>query len=291
MGCYGDCMARTPVNELLRQGAAILPRTPGIPEPRREAAWLLAKAWGRSELEIRLDPAAPVPDDVALRYRSWLERRAAGEPAHHLAGVCPFWGRDFEVSPAVLVPRPETELIVEAVLGSQSTAPARVLDVGTGSGCLAVTLALERPSWSVVATDVSMDALGVAKRNADRLGADVVLVGTDLATGLSETFDIVTANLPYVPSGAMAGLPAEVRHDPQRALDGGPDGLDLVRRLMADLPRVLVKGGVVLLELGEDQAPEVERLARRHLLHEGGRIKDLAGTDRIVILERPSPAD
>ncbi len=252
MGCYGDCMARTPVNQLVSEGAATLPRTPGIPDPRREAAWLLAKAWGRSELEIRLDPAALVPDDVADRYRSWLRRRAAGEPAHHLVGFCPFWGRDFEVSPAVLVPRPETELIVEAVLGSKTTAPVRVLDVGTGSGCLAVTFALERPAWSVVATDVSMAALEVAKRNADRLAAHVVLVGSDLAAGLSGTFGLVTANLPYVPSGAMAGLPAEVRHDPVGALDGGPDGLDLIRRLVADLPGLLAAGGTALLELGED---------------------------------------
>lgn len=280
-------MARTPVNELLKEGAETLPRTRGIPEPRREAAWLLAHAWGRSELEIRLDPAALVPDDVAIRYRSWLGRRAAGEPAHHLVGVCPFWGRDFEVSPTVLVPRPETELMVEAVLRSRSSEPVRILDVGTGSGCLAVTLALERPAWSVVATDVSMAALEVAKRNTDRLGADVVLVGSDLATALSETFDIVTANLPYVPSDAMAGLPAEVRRDPLRALDGGPDGLDLVRRLVADLPRVLAVHGVAFLELGEDQASEVERLARRNRLRPAGRIKDLAGTDRVVILEQP----
>ena len=137
------------VAEALAKGSDILPRREGLPEPGREAAWLLAAAWGVEEITLRLHPEREVPVEVERRYESWLERRAAGEPAHHLTGSCPFWGRDFEVSPAVLVPRPETELLVEAALDLPIPNKARVLDIGTGSGCIALTLAAERPRWRV----------------------------------------------------------------------------------------------------------------------------------------------
>jgi len=272
------------VDELLDRGGDALPRRPGIPEPRREALWLLAAAWGRDTTWVRLHRETTVPGEVVRRYEDWLERRAAGVPAHHLTGVCPFWGRPFRVSPEVLIPRPETELLVERALALELPPRARVVDVGTGSGCLAVTLALERPGWRVAATDRSAAALWMARRNARALGAGARLVLTDLVAGLTGPVHLVAANLPYVPAQAMAELPVEVRHDPRGALDGGPDGLALVRRLLAGLPRLLSPAGVALLELGEGQAEAVAREAAPWGLKVAARIKDLGGCERIVEL-------
>ncbi len=275
------------VGALVAWGASRLPEREGIPDPRREASWLLAHAWGMDEAALRLDLARPVPAGVAERYREWVRRRAAGEPAHHLTGTCPFWGREFLVTPEVLVPRPETEFLVQEALALPLPPGAGVADVGTGSGCLAATLALERPGWRVRATDLSPAALGVARANVRRLGAAVALVLCDLAAALRGGLHLVLANLPYVPSAHLAGLPVEVRHDPGMALDGGADGLHLVRRLVADLPRLLRPGGVALLELGEGQAAEVEALAVRHGLRPLGRTRDAGGCDRVVRLDVP----
>ena len=275
----GEC-----VGELLAWGARGLPAREGLPDPRREALWLLSRAWGVDETRLRLDPRLPVPAEVAGRFREWVRRRAGGEPAHHLTGLCPFWGREFLVGPAVLIPRPETELLVEAALRADLPAAARVADVGTGSGCLAITLALERPGWRLAATELSPAALAVARANVERLGARVGLVWCDLASALAGGFHLVVANLPYVPTEALGSLPVEVRHDPRRALDGGADGLALVRRLVADLPRLLAPGGLALLELGEDQAGEVEALAADRGLTPRGRLRDLGGWDRVVML-------
>ncbi len=274
------------VGELLARGAKMLPCREGIPDPRREAVWLLAAAWGRAEAWVRLHGEASVPDEVARRYEGWLERRAAGVPAHHLSGVCPFWGRPFLVSPEVLIPRPETELIVERTLGLDLPREARVVDVGTGSGCLALTLALERPAWWVIATDRSPAALTVARRNAVTLSAPVRLVLTDLISSLAGPVDLVVANLPYVPAEAMGALPLEVQRDPPMALDGGPDGLTLVRRLLADLPRVMAPEAVTLLELGDGQADAVAREATAHGLEVTARIEDLGHCERILELRR-----
>ena len=274
------------VVELLAEGAQALPRREGIPDPRREASWLLARAAGVDESWLRVHAEAVLSTDAADRYRDWILRRAAGEPAHHLTGTCSFWGRDFEVSPAVLVPRPETELIVEVALALPLSASARVLDVGTGSGCLAITLAAERPRWSVRAVDRSLSALEVARHNAQRHRTDILLVCGDLASSLFGAYELVVANLPYIPRHHLANLPVEVRHDPSGALDGGPDGLDLVRALLGDLPRLLVPCGGAILELGEDQADEVAELADRSGLAVARRVRDLAGCDRVLVLQR-----
>ena len=146
------------VAEALAMGSAILPQRAGLPDPRREAMWLLAAAWGVEQSALRLHPERKVPEDVERQFLDWLERRAGGEPAHHLTGTCPFWGREFEVISSVLVPRPETELIVEAALALPLSGTAQVIDIGTGSGCIAVTLAAERPSWDVFAVDRSPDS-------------------------------------------------------------------------------------------------------------------------------------
>ena len=273
------------VAEALARGSDILPRREGIPEPRREALWLLSAAWGTAEVTLRLYPEREVPAGVERRYRDWLERRAAGVPSHHLTGVCPFWGRDFEVGPAVLVPRPETELIVSTALELPLSTEARVLDVGTGSGCIAATLAAERPRWRVWAVDRSPAALAVALRNCASLETGVPLFLGDLAAAVAPPWDLIVANLPYVPSADMGRVPVEVRHDPPAALDGGDDGLDLVRRLLADLPRLLRSCGGAVLEVGEGQADAVSEIASTAGLSVARRVRDVGGVERVIVVQ------
>ncbi len=271
--------------DAIASGAEALPRRRGIPDPRREARWLLARAWGVTETELLVHPERALPAEVETRYRDWLERRAAGEPAEHLTGNCDFWGRQFTVSPAVLVPRPETELVVQVALELPISPTARVLDVGAGSGCIAVTLAAKRPRWRVEAVDRSAAALEVARANAARNGAEVRFHEGDLTAAFEPPWDLVVANLPYIPTGELGALPREVGRDPTDALDGGADGLDLVRRLVADLPRLLRVCGAAVLELGEDQADTVAELAVSAGLGVARRITDAGGCERVIVLQ------
>lgn len=273
------------VAEALARGATALPQRMGIPDPRREATWLLAAAWGVAETTLRLHPGREVPVEVERRYREWLDRRAAGEPAHHLTGTCPFWGRNFEVGPTVLVPRPESELVVATALELPLSREARVLDVGTGSGCLAVTLAAERPRWRVWAVERSPAALAVARRNRDRHSAAVSLFLGDLTTAVAPPWDLVVANLPYIPTSELERLPLEVGHDPGEALDGGADGLDLVRRLLADLVRLLRPCGGAILEIGEGQAEMATGFAEGVGLAIARRLHDVGGVERVIVVQ------
>ncbi len=285
MACHGTLQTEMTTLEALQLGTTALPRRRGIAEPRREASWLLAHAWGVSETELRIHPERELPADVETRYRQWLERRAAGEPAEHLTGVCRFWGRELAVSPAVLVPRPETELLVQVALELPLSPQARVLDVGAGSGCIAVTLAAERPRWRVSAVDRSPAALAVARINAARHGVEIEWHEGDLTETFEPPWDLIVANLPYIPSGDLVALPVEVRRDPPAALDGGPDGLALVRRLIADVSRLLRVCGAAALEIGEGQADEVAKLAVAAGLGVARRITDAGGCERVVVLQ------
>jgi len=274
------------VSEVLAQATTALPSRRGLPDPHREALFLLAAASRIDEIHLRMYPEKKLPPEVEQLFFRWVERRRSGEPAEHIVGRCSFWGRFFEVTPSVLIPRPETELMVEAALESTLPRESRVLDVGTGSGCLAVTLAAERPSWRVVGLDRSSAALEVARNNASEHGVDIRWLQSDLGTAVAGPFDLVTANLPYIPTGWLPTLGEEISREPVLALDGGADGLDLVRRLIADLGRILAQGGHCLLELAEDQAEAVEELAVTHGLSPIGRRRDIGGCDRVVILGR-----
>lgn len=279
----------TTVRDLLELAATRLPAHPGGLSPRAEARFLLTRALGRNESWLLAHGDANVPDAEAARFLAWVARRAAGEPAHYIVGSCPFWGREFAVTPAVLIPRPETELLVQAALSSAPPPGARVLDQGTGSGCLAVTLALELPGRMVVATDHSLAALAVARFNARRLAAPVQLVAGDLGQPLHGGWNLLVANLPYVPTATLATLSPEVRDfEPRLALDGGADGLSLVLALLQDLPRLLAPGGHACLELGIDQAEAVSDHARACGLVEVDRVVDAGGIARVIVLARPA---
>jgi release factor glutamine methyltransferase len=270
----------------------------GIDSPRLAAQVLLAHALGCDRVGLYLQFDKPLGEPELARYRELVRRRLAGEPVAYLVGSQEFWSIDLAVDSRVLVPRRDTETVVETVLdaiGDDRAAALRVCDVGTGSGALALALARELPAARLVATDVSAPALAVAAANAERLElADRVdfRQGALLEPLGDERFDVLVANLPYVPSGQLDALTAEVRSEPREALDGGADGLDLIRRLAGGLNRNLAPGGLVALEHGNDQDAAVRDIlaAAPGPFEPAWTRADLAGHPRVTAarLHRPS---
>lgn len=259
-----------------------------IPEERLTATLLLAHVLDVERTHVVAHPERELTDEQVVAYREAIDRRAAGTPYQYIVGKQEFYGRDFEVTPDVLIPRPDTEVIVEGVKRLWAELPEGaspwIVDVGTGSGAIAVTLALEIDGARVVGTDVSHEALAVAKRNAARNGADVALVHADLLDCFAGPFSIVATNLPYIPETVVEGLQPEVRdHEPRVALLGGPDGLDIYRRFLDDIPRVLAPYGALLCEVGFTQSSAIERLADERGLRFVDRLDDLAGIPRTVV--------
>jgi len=268
---------------------ALLPHsdTPGLDAQlllceitKHDRAWLLAHP------EAALDPSQ------VLAFSSALQRCLAGEALPYVLGWWEFYGRRFHVNNSVLIPRPETELLVEHALEflARHADCDMALDVGTGSGCIAVTLAVELPELHLVATDLDKQALRTARTNAVQHGIEqrIRFVCTDLASGLSGSYDLICANLPYVPRAALADL-AVAQREPRRALDGGVQGLELIRTLLMELPHLLAPGGRALLEIDEGQGDLVLQDARRVLPQAAVRIlPDLAGKDRLLVIDRGS---
>jgi release factor glutamine methyltransferase len=261
--------------------------------PRLDAELLVAHvlALPRVQLYVQFERVL-APEELAA-LRELIKRRQAGESVAYLTGRKEFWKFEFAVDARVLVPRPDTETLVEEALArlgapGEGEAP-RIADVGTGSGALAITLAKLRAGAAVFASDVSPVALEVARANAERLGAAVTFVEGDLVGPLAAhaPFSLIVANLPYIPSGDLAALPADVRSEPTLALDGGADGLDLVRRLVAAAPALLAPGGALALEIGAGQAGPTGAALRDAGFTAVEARKDLAGIERVVSGRKP----
>lgn len=233
-----------------------------------------------------------IDDDSLDRFRELVERRAAGEPLQYITGVQDFFGREFRVTTDVLIPRPETELLVEAALEVVSDEAPFICDVGTGSGCIALTLLCEIVAARAVALDKSPAALEIAKLNAGRLSvADrAVFVVSDCFESLDSReyqFDLIVSNPPYVSAGVLAGLQREVRdHEPLVALSPGPDGLSVIRRLLIDAPAFLKPKGYLIMEIGFDQSEKVQGLVDTGVWRLLELRPDLQGIPRIVVLQK-----
>ncbi len=272
-------------------------RARGIETPRLDAELLLAQALGSTRIALIMDAKRPLDARELARVRELVTRRRAREPIAYIVGVREFYGRSFRVDRRVLVPRPDTETLVDVVLERTRSVSMsmRALDLCTGSGCVAVTLARERPTASVVATDASEDALTLARENALRLGAyNVAFRSGDLFAALDpgapdgsspprRRFDVVAANPPYIPSSDIASLMPDVRDfEPRIALDGGVDGLTLVRRVVSGAPAYLEEGGVLAVEVGAGEAGDAGRLFEEAGFGDVRVRRDYAHIERVV---------
>lgn len=275
--------------ETLRTAALALAGQ-GIEDAPLEAELLLRHLLGldRAQLYLRLKEEFPAAESTP--FQALLERRLRGEPTAYITGRKEFFGLDFYVDQRVLIPRPETEVLVEKALEfAQGRSLLLIADIGTGCGAIAIALALHLPQARVYATDLSAAALEVAALNCERYGLTprIALLRGHLLDPLPEAVDLIVANLPYVKKGEMAGLSPEVRHEPREALFGGSSGLKWIRDLLAGAGAKLRQGGGLLLEVAPDQAGKVASLARRHF--PGARIEivpDLSGHGRLVSLKR-----
>lgn len=274
--------------------ARTLLRGAGVDSPVLDAEVLLCTVLGCERAGLWANPARLLTPLQAREFFDLVEQRRRRVPVAYLTGRKEFMGLEFSVKPAVLIPRPETELLVETALELLKEHPSPVVvDVGTGSGAIAVSIAFYHPGAHVIATDVSTEALSVAAENARRHGleARITFLAGDLAEALpgdlAERVDLMAANLPYIPTGEMAGLPPEVRKEPAIALDGGTDGLDLYRRLVPAAAFYLARGGSLLIEIGPGQGQKALDLFAAPGWEATLRL-DLAGRERIVSAGRHS---
>jgi release factor glutamine methyltransferase len=269
----------------------------GIPPDQAgiDAEVLIRHVLGWDRAQYLASRHEPLPSTASLPFEAALAERERRVPVAYITGHREFWGLDFDVSPAVLIPRPESELIVEAALTFLSNAEARsrIADVGTGSGCLAVSLAYERPHATLLAADVSEDALAIARRNAERHGVSgrIRFARTSFLTDIQGPFDLIVANPPYVPRSHQATLSPDVRdHEPAVALFGrGEDGLDDVRELLGQSATRLAPSGRVMMEFGYGQGDAVRAGAERAGLGIVDILRDLQGHERTLIAARRSP--
>jgi release factor glutamine methyltransferase len=278
------------IAEALRLAADVLDRN-GVADARREAGALLSHVIGKDRTFLLSHAEDSVSENDAERFREVVERRAGGEPAQYIIGSQDFYGRTFRVTPAVLIPRPETELLIEAAL-EVLNADAKICDVGTGSGCIAITLLCERNDARAVAIDVSEEALNIAQENASAqsVGTRIEFVRSDCFTALNpetDLFDLVLSNPPYVSAHMLPGLQREVRdHEPQIALSPGEDGLSVIRRLLNDSPHFLRENGYLIMEIGFDQGEAVQQLVAENVWVLKEIRPDLQCIPRIVVLQK-----
>jgi release factor glutamine methyltransferase len=261
-----------------------------VAEPRREAGSLLAHVLGRDGSFIIAHADEPLTDEQCEALQFLVERRASGEPLQYLTAHQEFFKLDFEVTPDVLIPRPETELIVEAALELlQNNPEAYFADIGTGSGCIAISMLHELPPARAMATDISPAALRVARRNAERHKVidRLVLLESDGLSALdaNESFSLIASNPPYVSEDELKSVQREVSYEPSAALAAGPDGLSVIRRLLTDVPPFLRAGGYFVFEIGFGQREAVEKLVDRRVWKLLEIREDLQGIPRTFLLQ------
>jgi release factor glutamine methyltransferase len=274
------------VLEVLQNTADFFARK-GIESPRLNIEHLLADALGKRRIDLYLEFDRSLTEEELAPLREKVRRRIEGEPLQYLLGSWDFFGRTFRIDQRALVPRPETEVLVEITLRQIRKRPQlghRLLDVGTGSGVLAITFALECPGLEVVGSDISPLALNLARENAEKYGLDrrIEWIESNLLGSVAGSFDFLVANLPYIPTEELRKLAREVQHDPRSALDGGPDGLAVIRSLLRDASRVLTKGAFLILEVGYDQADCVVELMHSQKFRDISVENDYQGVRRFV---------
>jgi release factor glutamine methyltransferase len=276
------------LGEALTQGAALL-RSAGIDTPFLDASLLLGEILRLDRAGLVLAERTPLSPDVRGLFDKSLKRRLSGECAAWILGRREFRGLEFTVTPEVLVPRPDTEILVEAALEfidiREPPGQLDLLDLCTGSGAVAVALKHERPGLSVCASDISPQALDLARKNVRRLlgkAGGITVIQSDLFDRISGFFDLIVSNPPYVPSALLETLAVEVRREPRIALDGGPDGLDLIRPIIAGAPEHLRPGGRLLLEADPGQMPAITALFAQGGYGDIRVFQDLSGQDRVA---------
>jgi release factor glutamine methyltransferase len=275
----------------LRRAAEARLRAAGVDTPELDARLLIQHALGLDRTQLLTRAGQPVADAEAARAEALIARREAREPVGRILGRRGFWTLELALSSGTLEPRPDTETVVEAVLATlpDPGRPLRLLDLGTGTGCLLLALLAELPDATGLGIDISTDAVATATTNAEAngLGGRAAFRTGDWTGGLTETFDVVVSNPPYIPSADIAGLDPEVRdHDPLRALDGGTDGYDAYRALAGQVAAILCPGGLAAFEVGRGQAPVVAGLMTEAGLRVTGILSDAGGIERCVRAER-----
>jgi release factor glutamine methyltransferase len=263
----------------------------GVADARRESGSLLAHAIGRDRTFVVTHTDEPVEAEALEAFRMLIERRATGEPLQYLTGHQEFFKLDFEVTPDVLIPRPETELIVEIALELLEDDPDPfIADIGTGSGCIVISLLHELRDALAIATDISAAALCVAQRNADRHGVAerLTMIESDCFARVDagRSFSLIASNPPYIRDDEMETLQREVGYEPRAALAGGPDGLDIIRQLLCEATRLLRRGGHLIFEIGVGQNALVGQLINREFWELTEVRPDLQGIARAVVLRK-----
>jgi release factor glutamine methyltransferase len=273
------------ISEWLKHARNRLAQT-NCPDPDIDARWIAEDVLCLTRQELVFEGDRAIPRHQLYRLEAMLDRRAAGEPVQYILGSADFMGLRFRVDGAVLIPRQDTETLVEATLIELRQRPGRpaLLDLCAGSGCVGLSLASLAPNARITLTDVSHEALEIARANQKDLGVKVELRQGDLFNAVGrERFDIIASNPPYIPTGELSGLQRELRFEPRIALDGGADGLDFYRRIAEGAVDHLNPGGAIFLEVGINEAQPVLELVKAHLpCAQAGTVKDLNGVERVV---------
>ena len=259
----------------------------GMDNPRLDAEVLLAHLLGTDRMGLYLNYDTPLKEEERAAYREMIQRRTAGEPVAYIIGHKEFWSMQFQVSPESLIPRPETEHLVEEVarIGKELVPPLRILEIGHGCGAVAIALAKELEGAQIVATDISPGARSLAQENIEAygMGGRIQLILEDIYPSGEGPFDLICSNPPYIPTGEILQLAPEVRdYEPLTALDGGEDGLRLLREITQGAPDFLADGGWLLLEIGKGQDPQVAALLQERGFTNIDFIPDYAGVKRVI---------